>query len=66
MKASCLIVSSLSFLCVIIGDVGHLSPQEYNTKETRMCPIVLGRQYDYEKSLHCHREAIESKKFTAG
>ena len=40
MKASCLIVSSSSFLRVIIGDIGHFSPHENNTKETRMCPVV--------------------------
>ena len=40
MKASCLIVSSSSFLRVVIGDIGHFSAYEYNTKETRACPIV--------------------------
>ena len=43
-KASCLIVLSLSFLCVIIGDIRHISPHEYNTKETKT--NVLGRQHD--------------------
>ena len=37
-KASCLIVSSV--LRVINVDIGHFSPHEYNTKETRTCLIV--------------------------
>ena len=45
-KASYLIVSSSSFLRVIIDDIRHISPHEYNTKKTRTCPIVLGRQHD--------------------
>ena len=33
MKASCLIVSSLSILRVIIVVFGHFSPHKYNKKE---------------------------------
>ena len=65
MKASCLIVLSSSFLRVIISAIGHVLPHESNTKETRRCPIVLGRQQDYVKPSHCRHVAIESRKFTA-
>ena len=57
----------LAWLCrlrVTIPDIGHFSPHEYNTKETRTCPIVLGRQHDYLNPSHCRRVAINSKKFT--
>ena len=47
--ASCLIVSSLSSVCVIIGAIGHFTPHDDNTKETRRCLIVLKRQHDYVK-----------------
>jgi hypothetical protein len=33
---------------VINGVIGHFSPHEDNTKETRSCPIVLGRQHEHE------------------
>ena len=56
-RASCQIVSS-SLLRVIIGAIGHFSPHEDNTKETRSCPIVLGRQHDYVKPSQCRRVAI--------
>ena len=57
-RASCQIVSSSSLLRVIIGAIGHFSPHEDNTKETRSCPIVLGRQHDYVKPSQCRRVAI--------
>lgn len=46
--ASCPTVTSSSFLRVIIDAIktGIFSPHGDNTKETRRCPIVLGRQYD--------------------
>ena len=50
-EASCQILSSSSLLRVIIGAIGDFSPHEDNTKETRSCPIVLGRQHDYVKPL---------------
>ena len=40
-RASCQIVSSSSLLRVIIGAIGHFSPHEDNTKETRSCPIAI-------------------------
>ena len=53
-------------LRVIIGDIElFFFTHEYNTMETRGCPIVVGRQHDYVKPSHCRRVAIESKKFTA-
>lgn len=49
-EASCQIVSSSSLLR-LIGAIGHFSPHENNTKGTRSCPVVLGRQHDYVKPL---------------
>ena len=48
-RASCQIVSSLSFLRVIIGAIGHLPSHKDNTKEMRNCPVFLGKQHDYLK-----------------
>jgi hypothetical protein len=55
---SALSVSSSSLLRVIIGAIGHFSPHEDHTKETRSCPIVLGRQHDYLKASQCRRVPI--------
>ena len=57
-RASSQIVSSSSLLRVIIGAIGHFSPHEDNTKETRSCPIVLGRQHGYVKPSQCRRVPI--------
>ena len=57
-RASCQIMSSSSLLCVIIGAIKHFSAHKDNTKESRSCPIVLGRQHDYMKPSQCRRVAI--------
>ena len=57
-RASFQIVSSSSLLRVIIGAIGHFSPHADNTKETRSCPIVLGRQHDCVKPSQGRRVAI--------
>ena len=44
-----------------IGAIEHFSPRENSTKETRRCPIILGRQHDYVKPSQCCREAIRIK-----
>jgi hypothetical protein len=46
-------VSSSFLLRVIIGAIEYFSPHEDNTKETRSCTIVLGRQHDYVKPSQC-------------
>ena len=65
MRSSCLIVSSSSFLRVIIGDIGHFSPHDYNTKENKNVPNCLERPHDFVKPSFNRRVAIDSKKFTA-
>lgn len=50
MRASYQSLSSPSLLHAIICAIRHFSPLKDNTKETRSCPIVLGRQHDYVKS----------------
>ena len=65
MKASCLILSSSSFLRVIIGDIGRFSPHKIQYEGNKDEPNCLGKQHDFVKPSHCRRVAINSKKFTA-
>ena len=59
-------IGNTSFFCrVVIGTIGLVLPHEGNTRDTRCCPIVLGRQHDIVWPSQRHRISIVYEKSRA-